>query len=230
MASKQSTPRPSGPTGLTRGYLFTYNTANLLAWGTCLLYTASLIPNALASSTLSSIFPTTFNPLLLATQSLALLEVLHSLVRLVRAPFITTAMQVASRLLVVWGILVPFGGEIVGARGTQVGDYAYLGCVAAWGITEVIRYGFFAITLSGGDVPAWWTWLRYNTFYVLYPIGITSECTLIFKALGPAGQLNPLFQYFLIAVLVIYVPGSYILYTHMIAQRRKVLRGKKRAD
>lgn len=160
MASKQSTPRSSGPTGLTRGYLFTYNTANLVAWGTCLLYTASLIPNALASSTLSSIFPTTFNPLLLATQSLALLEVLHSLVRLVRAPFITTAMQVASRLLVVWGILVPFGGEIVGARGTQVGDYAYLGCVAAWGITEVIRYGFFAITLSGGNVPAWWTWLR----------------------------------------------------------------------
>ncbi|CEJ60800.1 hypothetical protein PMG11_09357 [Penicillium brasilianum] len=230
MASKQSTSRPSGPTGLTRGYLFTYNTANLLTWGTCLLYTASLIPNALASNTLSSIFPTTFNPLLLATQSLALLEVLHSLVRLVRAPFITTAMQVASRLLVVWGILVPFGGEIVGARGTQVGDYAYLGCVAAWGITEVIRYGFFAITLSGGNVPAWWTWLRYNTFYVLYPIGITSECTLIFKALGPAGELNPLFQYFLIAVLVIYVPGSYILYTHMIAQRRKVLRGKKRAD
>ncbi|KAJ5368720.1 uncharacterized protein N7496_008480 [Penicillium cataractarum] len=230
MPSKQATPRPSGPTGLTRGYLFTYNTANLLAWGTCLLYTASLVPNAVASKTLPSIFPTTFNPLLLATQSLALLEVLHSLVRLVRAPFITTAMQVASRLLVVWGILVPFGGEIVGARGTQVGDYAYLGCVAAWGVTEVIRYGFFAITLSGGNVPGWWTWLRYNTFYVLYPIGITSECTLIFKALGPAGELNPLFQYFLIAVLVIYVPGSYILYTHMIAQRRKVLRGKKRAD
>jgi very-long-chain (3R)-3-hydroxyacyl-CoA dehydratase len=89
---------------------------------------------------------------------------------------------------------------------------------------------------------------RYNTFYVLYPIGITSECTLIVQALGPAGALNPLFQYALVAILVIYVPGvycninvlemgytnqllgSYILYTHMIAQRRKVLRGKKRAD
>lgn len=86
---------------------------------------------------------------------------------------------------------------------------------------------------------------RYNTFYLLYPIGITSECTLIVQALGPAGDLNPLFQYALIAILVIYVPGmfklndwemlanwlgSYILYTHMIAQRRKVLRGKQRAD
>lgn len=78
-----------------------------------------------------------------------------------RAPVLTTAMQVASRLLVVWGILAPFGGEIVGATGrTQIGDYAYLGCVGAWGVTEVIRYGFFAITLSGNAVPAWWTWLR----------------------------------------------------------------------
>ncbi|KAF3389490.1 hypothetical protein F1880_003476 [Penicillium rolfsii] len=227
MSSKKAT---SGPSGLTRGYLFTYNTANFLAWSTCLLYTASLIPTALSTNTLPKIFPATFDPLLLATQSLALLEVLHSLVGLVRAPFLTTAMQVASRLVVVWGVLKPFGGEIVGARVAQVGDYAYLGCVAAWGITEIIRYGFFAITLSGGSVPSWWTWLRYNTFYVLYPIGITSECVLMFKALGPAGELNPLFQYFFMAVLAIYVPGSYILYTHMIAQRRKVLRGKKRAD
>ncbi|KAF7712609.1 Uncharacterized protein PECH_003010 [Penicillium ucsense] len=232
MSSSKNPPtiRPSGPTGLTRGYLFTYNTASLLAWGTCLVYTASLVPEALATKSIPSIFHATFNPLLLATQSLALLEVLHSLVGIVRAPFVTTAMQVASRLLVVWGILAQFGGDIVGAKTEQLGDYAYLGCVAAWGITEVIRYGFFAITLSGGSVPAWWTWLRYNTFYVLYPIGITSECTLIFKALGPAGAVDPLFQYFLIAVLVIYVPGSYILYTHMISQRRKVLRGKKRAD
>lgn len=48
---------------------------------------------------------------------------------------------------------------------------------------------------------------RYNTFYVLYPIGITSECTLIYQALGPAAGIDPLFRYFLIAVLVIYVPG-----------------------
>lgn len=50
---------------------------------------------------------------------------------------------------------------------------------------------------------------RYNTFYVLYPIGITSECTLIYQALGPAAGIDPLFQYFLIAVLVIYVPGRF---------------------
>ncbi|KAJ5105286.1 Protein-tyrosine phosphatase-like [Penicillium alfredii] len=226
-----ATTRSSAPTGPTKAYLFAYNTLNLVLWGSCVVYTASQIPFALGLNNLPAVFKRTFSPLLLATQSLATLEVLHSLVRLVRAPFLTTAMQVASRLLLVWGIMAPFGGEIVGREGSaQLGDYAYLGCVGAWGITEVIRYGFFAITLSGNSVPAWWTWLRYNTFYVLYPIGISSECTLILQALGPAAELNPLFQYALIAILVIYVPGSYILYTHMIAQRRKVMRGKQRAD
>ncbi|CAG8421368.1 unnamed protein product [Penicillium salamii] len=224
MASKSAS---RGPAGITKAYLFTYNTLNLLTWGGCVVYAASLLPANIDN--LPNVFNLTFSPLL-ATQSLALLEVVHSVVGLVRAPFMTTAMQVASRLLLVWGIMAQFGGQIVGAPSTQLGDYAYLGCVAAWGITEVIRYGFFAITLSGNSVPSWWTWLRYNTFYILYPIGITSECTLIVQALGPAAELNPLFQYALIAILVIYVPGSYILYTHMIAQRRKVLRGKKRAD
>ncbi|KAJ5776089.1 uncharacterized protein N7511_001100 [Penicillium nucicola] len=227
MAAK--TPR-SGPTGLTRGYLFTYNTLNLLSWGTCLVYTATLLPEHVSTNRIANIFNLTFSPLLLATQSLALLEVVHSLIGLVRAPLLTTAMQVASRLLLVWGIMAQFGGDIVGAKTTQLGDYAYLGCVAAWGITEIIRYGFFAITLSGNSVPSWWTWLRYNTFYVLYPIGISSECTLIIKALGPAGSINPLFRFGLIAILAIYIPGSYILYTHMIAQRRKVMRGKQRAE
>ncbi|KAJ5669414.1 hypothetical protein N7462_010484 [Penicillium macrosclerotiorum] len=231
MPSSTPSARPSGPSGLTRGYLFTYNTLNLATWGLCVVYTVSLLPTYAPTKHLPTVFRLTFNPLLLATQSLAILEVLHSLVRLVRAPVMTTAMQVASRLLLVWGIMFPFAGDIVGADGVaQLGDYAYLGCVGAWGITEIIRYGFFAITLSGNTVPAWWTWLRYNTFYILYPIGISSECTLIFKALEPAAAINPLFRWALIAILIIYVPGSYVLYTHMIAQRRKVLRGKKRAD
>ncbi|KAJ5090256.1 hypothetical protein N7532_008940 [Penicillium argentinense] len=214
---------------LTRAYLWFYNTANLIFWFICVVVTFRLLPDAIETDNVHTIFPKT-SPLLVITQSLAFAEVLHSLTGLVRAPLITTTMQVASRLLLVWGIMTPFGGEIVGGSEPGLGDFAYLGCVLAWGVTEIIRYGFFSITLSGNAVPEFWTWLRYNTFYVLYPVGISSECALIFLALGPAGAIDPLFKYFLIAVLVIYVPGSYVLYTHMIAQRRKVLRGKKRAD
>lgn len=50
--------------------------------------------------------------------------------------------------------------------------------------------------------------VRYNTFYVLYPLGISSECTMVVKALKPAAELHPLFWWFLVVVLGIYVPGT----------------------
>jgi very-long-chain (3R)-3-hydroxyacyl-CoA dehydratase len=52
---------------------------------------------------------------------------------------------------------------------------------------------------------------RYNTFYVLYPIGISSECIMVWKALKPAAEWNPLYWWFLVVVLVIYVPGMLVL-------------------
>ncbi|OOF90218.1 hypothetical protein ASPCADRAFT_20843, partial [Aspergillus carbonarius ITEM 5010] len=210
---------------LQKTYLITYNTTSLLLWATCTLRTLTLLLFS-STTTIPQIFTTVY-PLLQITQSLALLEILHSIVGLVRAPVLTTTMQVASRILLVWGIMFPFQGVIVGGDGVvRVGDWAFLGCMSAWGVTEIIRYGFFALQVSGVGVPGVWGWLRYNTFYVLYPLGISSECIMVFKALGPAGEVSPLFKWFLVVVLGIYVPGSYILYTHMIAQRRKALKKK----
>lgn len=65
-----------------------------------------------------------------------------------------------------------FGGIVGGvgkggnADGVVVGNMAFLGCLAAWGVTECIRYGFFALTLSGFKVPSWWMWLRFVIIYV----------------------------------------------------------------
>lgn len=151
-------------------------------------------------------------------------------------------MQVASRLLLVWGIAYPFPHSTAHSP-------AFAGMMVAWSVTEVIRYSYFVFLLSSGRIPAFLSWLRYNTFYVLYPLGISCECWLVYSATGPAAQVNPLIAYGLWAVLAVYVPGewcpyfpirlnfnadfiagSYILYTHMMAQRRKVMRGKKRAD
>ncbi|PWY87222.1 PTPLA-domain-containing protein [Aspergillus sclerotioniger CBS 115572] len=220
-----SKPKPTGFT-LQKAYLTTYNTTSLLLWATCTLQTLSLFAQ---NHSIPQIFNNVY-PLLKITQSLALLEILHSILGLVRAPVFTTVMQVASRILLVWGIMFPFQGQIVGDTGSgsevKVGDWAFLGCMAAWGVTEVIRYGFFALQVSGVGVPGVWAWLRYNTFYVLYPLGISSECIMVFKALEPAADVSPLFKWFLVVVLGVYVPGSYILYTHMIAQRRKALKKK----
>ncbi len=122
--------------------------------------------------------------------------------------------QVASRLFLVWGIVFLFPGTARSAF--------YTSMLVAWSATELVRYSYFALALCGVQ-PRALTWLRYSTFIVLYPLGIVSECRLILLASGPAARVHPLAPLVLYAVLVIYVPGSYVLYTHMLRQRRKTL-------
>lgn len=133
----------------------------------------------------------------------------------------TTVMQVASRLLLVWGIVHNFPAY-------TVSSVAYSTMLVAWSVTEVIRYSFFAMNLwFEGDVPAGLQWLRYafmlpkdditmwltkldryNTFFILYPLGISSECWLIYLAIEPAKRVHPVFEWVLKAILGIYIPGK----------------------
>ena len=74
----------------------------------------------------------------------------------------------------------------------------------------------------GTAVPHQLTSLRYSLFYVLYPMGILSEVALILKT--TVNEDCPYWLSWLLRGIVLaYVPGSYVLYGHMIAQRRKVL-------
>lgn len=65
---------------------------------------------------------------------------------------------------------------------------------------------------------------RYNAFVVLYPVGILSECWLIYCAsvVTPDERV----RWALWGVLGLYVPGSYVMMGHMVKQRRRVRRGK----
>ena len=111
-------------------------------------------------------------------------------------------MQVASRLLLVWPVVNVFPGLATSP--------AYSSMLIAWSVTEVIRYSYFALTLSGFQ-PGFITWLRYNTFYILYPLGISSECVMIYKAVEPARALRPEFAWALQLILLVYVPGECLL-------------------
>jgi very-long-chain (3R)-3-hydroxyacyl-CoA dehydratase len=132
-------------------------------------------------------------------------------------------MQVASRFLLVHLIASPYSFPQSSRHSP-----AYSTMLLAWSVTEVIRYSYFVFTLSGLGVPKIWTWLRYNTFTILYPLGIASECWLVYSAIPLAKQWNEGAAYALWAILGIYVPGSYVLFSHMLAQRRKVARANKR--
>ena len=55
---------------------------------------------------------------------------------------------------------------------------------------------------------------RYNTFYILYPLGIGSEMWLVYKSITPAGRRNQLFEYILWAILAVYFPGTNLCTLH----------------
>lgn len=117
----------------------------------------------------------------------------------------TTLMQVFSRYAIVWGVTGPFPEVARGEDGSSVPAYAAM--LVAWSTTEVIRYSYFALTLSG-VFPAALHWLRYHAFFVLYPLGISSEAWLIWRAVAPAADhglpwsSTALFLY----VVVVYPP------------------------
>ena len=117
---------------------------------------------------------------------------------LVRSPLSTTALQVSSRLLIVWAVIDRYPL----AAGPSP---FYSTMLLAWSITEVIRYSYFVWNLQGGGVPDLVLWARYNTFYVLYPLGIFSECVEIWKASQVAERPMQLAFW---AILGIYVPGT----------------------
>ncbi|OLL24471.1 putative very-long-chain (3R)-3-hydroxyacyl-CoA dehydratase [Neolecta irregularis DAH-3] len=156
-------------------------------------------------------------------QTGALLEVLHIIFGLVRSPLFTTVIQISSRLLLVWGISHTFPQICEDSP-------AYTLMLAAWSIAEVIRYSFYAFNLRQ-NFPQFLIKLRYNAFYSLYPLGAGSEMWLIFKSLDAADFSYPAFGYALRAILLIYVPGFHMMYTHMISQRKKVYisLGKRKA-
>lgn len=150
------------------------------------------------------------------TQSLAILEVVHAAIGWVRSPVITTATQVASRLFMVWGVT---------ERYSQAWSSPfYASMVLAWAITECIRYPFYANQLLGAGSPGL-LWARYTTFYVLYPIGATSEAMCLLATLPPFSNFGSwdLRAYIYAGLFVIWWPGLYIMYTYMMKQRRKVI-------
>ncbi|KAI0480142.1 PTPLA-domain-containing protein [Xylariaceae sp. FL0804] len=243
-ASKPARRAPSSSSSpVKNGYLVLYNAVSAALWAVVLGRALA----AAASGGSAAVYPAV-GEFCKWTQTLAGMEVLHSLLGIVRSPLVTTFMQVFSRYAIVWGVTGPFppprSGDLGSSSGSGFGSgllgaRAYLAMLVAWGATEVIRYGYFALTLSssssggGGGTSSTVTralhWLRYHAFFVLYPLGISSEAVCLWLAgRGPANRVSPLYANVLLAyVVLVYPPSAYILYSHMMAQRRKVMKAWK---
>ena len=90
--------KPVGP--IVTAYLLGYNLLAAASWAYVLFLIASHLS---AGGSVSTLYAPIHLPLYFA-QSLALLEVVHAFLRFVPSPVATTALQVASRLMLVWGI------------------------------------------------------------------------------------------------------------------------------
>ncbi|KAL1917294.1 uncharacterized protein VTP21DRAFT_4950 [Calcarisporiella thermophila] len=210
MASKKSN-EPGLPVKI---YLILYNALNYFGWAYVLFLTVKSLVN---TGDYTKTYDAIGKPLLVV-QSVMALEIFHSLFGLVRSPVMTTIIQVFSRLFLVWAVVDQFPFPEIREH------WAYSTMAIAWAITEVVRYAYYALGLIGSQ-PGFLVWCRYTFFYILYPLGAGSEAALIKFSLPFAKSISPLLYYGYILILFTYIPGFYTMYSHMIRQRRKYVKG-----
>jgi hypothetical protein len=174
-------------------------------------------------------------PILTPVQSLAVLEIVHAALGLVRSPVMTTAVQVFSRVFLVWGVL-----QVPGNTAPQT-SLALFTLALAWSVSELIRYPYYALELVLGKdrAPYLLTWLRYSGFLVLYPLGVSSELWLMFTSLPylmhsgvhslpmpNAYNISVHYPTVVVLLMLAYIPGFPSLFGYMLAARKKTLHKK----
>jgi hypothetical protein len=187
-----------------KNYLAAYN---LIAFAFWLAYLAAF---AAAGFTLDR--PALI--LLNIAQGLAVLEILHTLLKWVKSPVMSTAAQVFSRILVLVLIDIFYHHRSIQPI-TQTGIVMVS---IAWGITELVRYSFYFLSLLDRE-PKWLLWMRYTFFIVLYPFGVTGEWLIIVTPL----VLHFSFSLYTVMVAVLAVSYLYyfpVLYMYMWKQRK----------
>lgn len=146
---------------LSSTYLAAYNGVSLVLWSYLTARALISTPSLAGSGRLHELYYDLLWPLLAGTQLLAVLEVFHAAAGLVRASVATTAIQVIGKNLVVWTVMVAFPEIVVGRDGRgAAGVWPFVGCVVFWGVSEIIRYGYFVVMLVKGEVMGWLKWLR----------------------------------------------------------------------
>ncbi|CAM9642812.1 unnamed protein product [Pylaiella littoralis] len=210
---------------LKNAYLVGYNLACAGGWGYVLL---ACIRHILAGSEPQALYDEV-EKVLQIVQTAALMEVLHAMLGVVRSPWMTTFMQVSSRIVLLWGFM-----WAVPSTQAQLGS---LLCITSWACVEIPRYLFYTFgVLKSSPYPLFF--LRYSLFAVLYPTGIAGEVMTMVAALPDlkdskdtmrlgVGSIGISGYMLALLILAIYVPGAPFMYMNMVGNRRSAF--KKRA-
>ncbi|XP_043923476.1 very-long-chain (3R)-3-hydroxyacyl-CoA dehydratase 1 isoform X2 [Protopterus annectens] len=163
-------------------------------------------------------------------QTFALLEIIHCAVGIVRTSVLVTGVQVSSRIFMVW-----FIANSIKQIQNETSVIIFL---VVWTVTEITRYSYYTFNLLN-HLPYFIKWARYNLFIILYPVGVAGELLTIYASL-PYVQKSGMYSlrlpnkynvsfdyyYFLIVMMISYIPLFPQLYLHMFRQRRRVLHGE----
>src|SRR5687768_16063006 len=171
-------------------YLAAYNLVAFSAWAVFL-----------CGYFLSGYVMTPSNLLLLnIAQGMAVMEIVHVLLKWVKSPVGSTVAQVFSRILVLVLINIFIKHEPL----PIVTNTGILIVSLAWGITELVRYSLYFLQLFDKQ-PAWLLWMRYSFFVVLYPLGVTGEWAVLITPLITDGITFSAYTVFLIVAAVAYI-------------------------
>ncbi|XP_028561206.2 very-long-chain (3R)-3-hydroxyacyl-CoA dehydratase 3 [Podarcis muralis] len=215
---------------LKRGYLFMYNLVQFLGYSWIFVnMTVRLF--MLGKDSFFDTFHTMAD-MMYFCQTLSLIEIVNTLIGLIRAPFMPVILQVFGRNFV---LLIVLGGVEEMQSKAVVFFIFYI-----WSMVEIFRYPFYM--LSCLDIE--WkilTWIRYSIWMPLYPLGILAEAVSIIQAIpvfSSTGRFSfmlpyPLnitvpFSLFLQFYLVFLFLGPFVNFRYLYKQRKRHLGSKKR--
>jgi len=200
--------------GFSSVWLLTYNVVQFFGWS----YLGVIITKYLFIMKTSYGLYNEIYQILIVFQTLAVLEIVHVVLKVVRSNPIFTFMQVFSRLYVLWGVLVP----IEESRNSS----GVIMLLAAWTLTEVVRYAYYALELLK-LTPFCLMWSRYSLFVILYPLGGGGEVYTMydtaFMIFSGSVKNYYYYGYVLCFMGLSYAYNFFKLYYHMFSQRKKSL-------
>lgn len=156
-------------------YLTIYNVLQAIGWSVLLIY---VIMALIQNTKFSTIYSNTIG-LLAALQTISLLEIIHSIIGIVRSQVSSNIVQIFSRLFVIW---------IACIYSEQKGNVVFIIMLISWCVADITRYVYYVFNVFFESVPKWLEWsrykiasliFRYSFFIILYPIGTLGEMILI---------------------------------------------------
>ena len=203
-------------------YLILYNFVQLCGWSFFFLKGINLIIN---SKSFQEIYLDT-HLILEYCQYGAFMEIIHSIIGLVRSSIFATSIQIIGRIIIV--VILQFFESAI--------SKGYLLIFFAWSIVEIVRYTYYIINLLQKEfvkfnIPYLLIWCRYSFFIVLYPIGVSGEMITVWNAkkdfskfiLYKINNFNFTVANLIYPIWLFYIPALVYLYGYLFKQRRKVL-------